>query len=163
VETGKELRVQEYIDVFYNEIIEHTFVPKRKLIEKRSGIKHTVLKTLFPGYVFINADMSIDLYYKLKKIPRLIKPLGTGDYYSPVDASEIDTIKKLVGEGDTIDFSDIFYVNSKVYIKSGPLLGMEGVIRRINKHHERAQVVLYLMGSPKTVEIGINVLMSNSE
>ncbi|MCX7923139.1 MAG: KOW motif-containing protein [Clostridia bacterium] len=36
--------------------------------------------------------------------------------------------------------------NSKVLVKDGPLYGMEGIIKKVNKHTNRAKIQLNFMG-----------------
>jgi len=38
------------------------------------------------------------------------------------------------------------------------LSGVKGIIRKINKHNNRAKVQLNLMGEPRMVDIGVEIL-----
>ena len=161
VETGRETLVQKWIQYFFNQSICYSLVPKRRLIEKKKGQKHTVIRILFPGYVFIKTDMCIEYYYKLSQIPRLIKILNNGTYYSQIDEIEMASILKLVGDNNIIDYSRLFIENSKVCVKDGPLLGMEGILRKVDKHNNRAKIELFLMGAPRLIDVGIEMIYAS--
>ena len=158
VETGKESSIQKCIEHWFDKSVCYSLVPKRRLTEQKQGKKYQVVRTMFPGYVFINTDMCIEYYYKLISIPRVIKILNNGTYYSRIENEEIAPILRLVNNGEIIDYSRIFIVNSRVLVKSGPLHGMEGIIRRVDKRKGRAQISLDLLGSPKLFDLGVEIL-----
>lgn len=158
VETGREMLIQKWIKYFFEPSVCHSLIPKRRLIERRQGKNYEVVKVLFPGYVFINTDMCIEYYYKLADIPGLLRILNNGSYYSKIDESEMHPILKLIGNGDTIDYSKVFIKNSRIYVKSGPLYGSEGIIESIDKHHKRAHIMLDFIDSPKIINVGIELL-----
>lgn len=158
VKTGKEEIVKSWLDLQFSSESMYCIVPKRKLREKREGKYHHVLRTIFPGYVFTRLDMDIHKYKSLLKIPGIIKVLNNGTYYSKVDESEISVILRLLGEGEVIDYSKIYTEGSKIFIKDGPLYGMEGVIKRVDKHKSRARVLLKLLGEERYIDVGIELL-----
>ncbi|MFZ5986036.1 MAG: antiterminator LoaP [Bacillota bacterium] len=159
VETGAEETVEQYIYYHFDKSKCCLVIPKRRLMEVKNGVSSQVTRTLFPGYIFINVDMNADIYHKLRKIPKIYKVINQGgDYYSQVSDEEMKYILRLVKNSNTIDFSQVLIENSEVHVCSGPLLGMEGLIKKIDKRRGRAKVVLNLMGSPKTVDLGVNIL-----
>ncbi|MRA76150.1 transcription antiterminator, partial [Bacillus thuringiensis] len=56
------------------------------------------------------------------------------------------------------DYSKVYIENSKVTVASGPLKGMEGIIKKIDKRKRRAKLCLSFMGLDKMVNVGIEVL-----
>ena len=157
VETGKEEGVQKWIDYYFDKETQRNMVPKKRLIEKKGGKPYSVIKKLFPGYVFICIDMDLEKYKILKNIPNLIRFLNTGAYYSPIDDSEMSVILRLVGD-DIIGYSRIFDENSKILVKEGCLYGMEGIIKKVDKHKNRAKIQLNFMGEPQMVDVGVEII-----
>lgn len=157
VETGQEEVVQKYIYYNYGNSM-HTIIPKRKIPEKRNGKHFGVLKKLFPGYILLNADLDDNKYYVIKHIPKLIKILGNGTYYSSIDEDEISVILKLIDYRGVIDYSKIYIEGLRVFVKEGPLMGFEGMIKKVNKHTNRARVQLNFMGELRLVDVGIELL-----
>jgi len=159
VETGKEEEVQKWLDHYFNENTQRNMVPKRRLIEKKGGESYPVIKKLFPGYVFIWIDMDLEKYKIIKNIPNLIRFLSTGAYYSPIDDSEMSVILRLVGdEDDMIGYSRILVEDSKILVKEGCLCGMEGIIKTVDKHRNRAKIQLDFMGEQRLVDVGIEIV-----
>jgi len=65
---------------------------------------------------------------------------------------------KLIGNDGIIDYSKVYIENSRVSVKFGPLLGMEGAIKRIDKRKGRATIILNFLGEPRLVDVGIEIL-----
>lgn len=158
VETGKEEIVQKWLRFNFSEEILHSLIPQRKLKEKRLGKIYHVIKKLFPGYIFIYTNMDFCKYKILKSIPGLIRVLATDAYYTMIDKNEMEVILKLTSDNPIIDYSKIFIENSRVYVKSGPLYGMEGFIKKVSKHTNRAKVQLNFMGELRTFDLGVEIL-----
>ncbi|MDF2519378.1 MAG: transcription antiterminator [Clostridia bacterium] len=160
VKTGEEEKVRNWI---YTQTIAeqcNCIVPKRKIKERKSGREYEVTRILFPGYVFINIDMDFEHYYKIKSIPKILKILGCGSYFTEIQPNEMTPILRLIKEDGIIDYSNVIIENSIVTVKSGPLKGMEVQIKKIDKRKERAQVLLNFMGVPTLVHLGVKVIMN---
>lgn len=158
VETGKESLIQRWIKVFLNSNSCYSIFPKRLVTEKRNGVIEHVEKPLFPGYVFINIDMSPKNYYSLKKIPRFFKVLNNGEYYSKLNDYDIEVILKLTQNSNIIDYSRVFIENSNIVICEGPLKGMEGLIKKIDKRKKRATVEIQFLNKSRLVNLGIEFI-----
>lgn len=157
-QTGQEYFTQKWISKLFSKDICNAIVPQRILTERKGGKKYQIIRTLFPGYVFLNTNMNEKIYYKLKDIPSTIKILGYDNYYSKVDQSEISLILKLMGNSDIITYSKVIIESSDIYVTSGPLKGNEEIIKKINKRKQRATVALNLMNDIKTIDLGIELI-----
>ncbi|WP_265445540.1 antiterminator LoaP [Acetivibrio straminisolvens] len=161
VKTGAEEDVDKFLHYHFDDNECYSIVPKRKLTEVRKGQRYEVIKTFFPGYVLINLDMDTSIYYVIKKIPKVYNILRQdGEYYSSISDEEINPILRLLKDTDLIDYSKIFIENSKVIVNSGPLLGLEGIIRKVDKRRGRAKVALNFMGSERIIDLGVEILNS---
>lgn len=161
VKTGKENDVQKWLQFAFNESVLHCIVPKRKLTERKNGKVYSVIRTLFSGYVLINTEMNNIIYKKIVDIPNCINILGNGTYYTKIDQQEISTILSLTRDTEVLDCSKIYIENSKIIVKSGPLRGMEGIIRKIDTRKNRAKVSINFMNCEKMVDLGIELITQN--
>ncbi|MBU8854947.1 antiterminator LoaP [Bacillus sp. FJAT-26377] len=167
VETGKEEIVQKFLRVHFDKSTLHSFSPKRKIPEKKAGKVYNALRTIFPGYVLIRTNMTPDIFYKIKEIPNCYKMVNNGDvyskergvYYSKIEDEEIDPIIKLINPEGIIEYSKIYAANSKVLVKGGPLKGMEAIIKKVDKHKNRAKILLNFMGKERLIDVGIITLI----
>lgn len=175
VKTGQEEFVKHLIKKHFDELTMEVMVPKRKIRERRQGKFNEVSKVVFPGYVFLNTHMNIDLYYKLKKIPKCFRLLNSYRYgidymsgevsrnketsvFSPIEEKEITPILQLLKKTEEIGFSQIYAENSEIKVISGPLKGLEGIIKKIDRRKNRAKIALHFMGTVRLVDVGIEVL-----
>ena len=163
VKTGEEENVRQYFDYHFNQLDYKLFIPKKKINERKNGKVYCVVKTLFPGYVFIQMVMDIKLYYIIKYIPKVYKILNyTDEFYSKIDNEEMQMILNLTDDNNIIGYSKILVENSKIFIKSGPLKGLEGFIKKIDKKKSRLKIALNLMGTERIVELGIELIKCGS-
>jgi transcriptional antiterminator NusG len=113
---------------------------------------------MFPGYVLIKTEMTATIYRKIISIPESIRVLNNGNYYSKIDEEQITPILKLMGDEGVVSYSQIYIENSTVFVKSGPLKGLEGMICKIDRRKGRAKVLINFMNSYKTIDVGIEFL-----
>ena len=134
-------------------------VPTRELRERKSGKWQVIRRKLCPGYILMKANMNIDVYYKLKKIPGIIKLLRDDNEILAVDEREIRTLNMLLGnEGNNIGISKLYKENDEIRIIAGPLSGMEGQIRKIDFRKGRAKLNLSFMNEERIVELGFELV-----
>jgi len=134
-------------------------VPTRIMKERKNGIWHSKKRVLMQGYVFLYTDMKdTATYYLVKGVPGIIKILG--DENGPVFIREEQTtlLLRLTQDGDPLGLSEIFIEGGKITVKSGPLLGLEGRIVKLDARRMRAKVNIELMGEPRVVELAVNVI-----
>ena len=74
------------------------------------------------------------------------------------DQEEISPLLKLIGNGEIIDYSEIILENSRVLVKSGPLQGLENIIKKVDKRKNRAKIILNFIGTEKVIDVGIKVI-----
>lgn len=158
VETGKEELIRDWLNLYFHKSVLYSIVPKKKVAEKKNGNLVEVLKKLFPGYVLIYTKMTSEVYYKIKSNPNFIKILGNGDYYTKIPQIEIEPILSLLNDRQILECSQIITEDSDVKVISGPLLGMEAIIKKINKRKRRAKILLNFHGTEKLIDVGIEVL-----
>ena len=121
----------------------------------------TLRKVLFPGYVFVITDEAEELYKKLKKITGLTKLLGTGREIVPISEDEQTFLRKFCGKEQVAVMSEGIIEGSQVRVTSGPLLGMEGYIRRIDRHKRKAWLEMELFGRKQMIQAGLEVVAKN--
>lgn len=150
VMTGKELDIRNHLQ---KKGIK-AWTPRKTVMERKNGVWKTSIKLLFPSYVLVKIDLDASIYYYLKPLPGVIKFLGT-KAPEPVSEDEIAVIARLTGEDDMLEISNIYIEGSCIKVVSGPLVGLEGKIIKLEPRRQRAKVNISLMGQPRIVEIGI--------
>ncbi len=155
--TEEEIRLQCRKKI-EEEILTECFIPHYE--EKRSVCgKWTVIrKVLFPGYVFVGTEEMEKLYEKLKIVIGLTKLLGTGETIVPLTEEEVSFLKRFGGREQVVGMSEGIIEHAKVIITSGPLQGMEGYIRKIDRHKRRAYLELPMFGRNQQVQVGLEIV-----
>lgn len=156
--SGKEERVQKLLKLAFDSELS-CLIPKRKLYEKKNGIFSEVVRKLFPGYVFINTILQADSFHQIKRTPHVIRLLNHGgNYYTPIPEQEMVPILRLVGNDHIVESSKVYIENSKVIVMEGPLYGLEGIIKKVDKRKKRAKILLNLYDNIKFIDVSIDIL-----
>lgn len=155
VNTNQEEKVKRILEKEMEEGYKF-IVPTRELRERKKGEWHYVRKKLFPGYVLIKTSMNIENYYKFKKIPGIIKLLRNEEEILTVSEKELKVLQMLLNNTENnIGISTIYRDKDNIRIISGPLLGLEGQIIKIDSRKGRAKVNFNFMNEVRILELGI--------
>ena len=92
------------------------------------------------------SERLIDLYTSLRKIAGMTKLLGTGEEIVPLTEDEIELLKKMRAGERPLELSQGIIKNGIVTIPEGPLEGMEGCIRRIDRHKRKVWLEIKMFG-----------------
>ena len=157
VATGEEDKVKERIHFRMKDEIK-ALVPKRRMRERKEGKWDDKIRTLFPGYVLLTGQMDNQKYSFIRDVPGVIRLLKDGDGPQEIHEREIRLISKLTYDNEIIGSSSIFVQGEKIVVIDGPLLGLEGNIKSIDKRKGRVKVLLNLMGEPREVELSVTMI-----
>ncbi|NQX71563.1 antiterminator LoaP [Paenibacillus alba] len=180
VETGKEEITKDFINKKLSKSNIRCIIPKRKVPEKKQGITYHCIKLMFPGYVLIELKLDYKIYYQLKEIPTLIRLLNYNSpkyYYTPdedegfdesdcfkkINSKEMQFLIKLIGDEGILDYSELFIENSNVTVLSGPLKNREGIIKRVDKHKNRAKVEFNFLDRVCILDVGVQILYTKDD
>lgn len=102
------------------------------LYEKMSRWKDRHVKVqlpLFSGYVFVRMALSEKL--RAVQVPGVVRLVGFGGQATPIDGEEMEALQRSLGGGGR--FAEpwpYLTVGRRVRIKSGPLVGLQGILVR---------------------------------
>lgn len=137
--------------------MERCFIPYYEEKKKQNGTWNTLQKVLFPGYIFMITEDVEKLFFHLKTIEGMTKLIGTGQDIIPLKEEEITFLKHFGGEEQIVSMSEGIIEGTQVIITSGPLMGMEGLIQKIDRHKRKAWLDLELFGRMQQVEVGLEI------
>jgi transcriptional antiterminator NusG len=140
------------------EVMERCFIPYYELKRRTQGKWEKERKILFPGYLFVVTEDIDGLFHELKLVSGLTKLIGVGDDIVPLEESEVKLLKRFGGEAQVVHMSEGIIENSEVKILSGPLEGMEGWVKKIDRHKRKAWLELELFGGIQRVEVGLEII-----
>ena len=113
---------------------------------KKDGVFEKRIKPLFPGYIFVITNEIRKFYDAFKFVDGFKKVLTDGEDFAPIRQEEADFIAGITDKDRNISLSEGYIVNSKIIVTSGPLLGREGIIKKIDRHKRLAYIEFDFMG-----------------
>jgi len=114
------------------EIPVESFLPQVKTVRQWSDRKKTVIKSLFPSYVFVYIKSSLEFHQALS-VYGACAYIRFGKTYARVSEKEINQIKVLTGDTNILDFEitpQLPKVGDTKRIIHGPLSGLNCEIVR---------------------------------
>lgn len=113
---------------------------------------------MFPGYVFMVTDEADRLGDELLRIKGQTKLLEMDDRVLSLSKAEEDFLKAFGGKEQTIEMSEGVIERSKVRVYSGPLVGKERYICKIDRHKRRAFIELPMLGQRRRIQVGLEIV-----
>ena len=140
------------------DVLKRCYIPYYKESRRVRGERRELRKVLFPGYLILVAEELKPLENWLKKAGLHIRLLRSGEMIVPLTEKEQRLLLRLGGDEQVMEMSEGIIVNSEARIYSGPLQGLEGFIRRIDRHKRKAWVELPMFGRMQLVEVGVEIV-----
>lgn len=141
--------------------------PKKEVCEKRQGKTSVVQRPLFPGYIFIfwdGEDESDFPFYEIRRVPNVIRFLGYDDRSHALKGKDQSFAKWIHMYDGCITQSKVVYrEGQKIHICSGPLLGFDGNVIKVDKHHKRITVRFEIGETCSDVSFTVDFLEQNSQ
>lgn len=88
----------------------------------------------------------------------MTKVLQAENAWLPLYAEEENFLKRLMGEERVVRLSKGYIEGDKVIIKEGPIQGLEGMIRKIDRHKRIAIIEVELFMRKVEVSIGLGIV-----
>ena len=160
VRTGAEKNAKRQCEKnIPGEVLERCFIPYYEEQRHVRGEWITLKRILFPGYIFVVTSNLKNLHDGLKTVVGLTKLLGSGHDIVPLTKAEICFVVRFGGEGLVVEMSEGIIEGSQVKVISGPLIGMEGYIRKIDRHKRKAWLEAEMFGRKQRIQVGLEIVM----
>lgn len=159
--TGKEDIVKdEILAQIGQEKKEKIHILTRERKQKYRGEWQIRKEKLFPGYLFMDLEASqVELVLQaLRRATEHAKVLKTGDELFPIHEEEEQLLRRLTGDTTNVAVSVGVIVGDKIIVKEGPLIGMEGMIKRIDRHKRMAVLEVELFNRVSEVKVGLEIV-----
>lgn len=164
VQTGSEEKIRTQCETLIPQsVLQQCFIPYYEEQRKLHGKWNLLKKVLFPGYIFMVTEELDELRFRLKRVQGMTKILGTGDEIVPLTEEEVLFMQKFGGEKQIVEISKGILEGNQVRILSGPLIGKETLIQKIDYHKRRAYLELEMFGRMQRICLGLEVKMEKVE
>lgn len=129
--------------------VEH-FLPTYQTARRWKDRQKRLLLPLFPGYLFVR--IPFDQRRSVLVIPGVVQIVGFGDRPAPIGDDEIESLRKILSEGATVEPHPYLAVGRRVRIARGVLAGLEGALVR-KKGYLRLLISIELIRQSATIEV----------
>ena len=151
--TGREeqmlMACERHID--NKALLSKCFLPLRQEIFHAAGEWHMQTKKLLPGYLFLASDDPKQLTEQCKKNHMLAK----NDELIFLNEQDMGLFS--LTRNGIIEMSKGIIVNGKLKIISGPLMGKESTIKKIDRHKRKAWVSVNLFRKERLIVVGLEI------
>lgn len=137
----------------------HILIPEHRVIELKNGEKKISDKKLYPGYVFILANIDEEVWHCINsanKVSRFVNE-RTGCLPQPIPKKEVISIINSLDSVDTKPKQKVMYnENDTVRINGGPFEGFNGVIKAVNYNKNMLNVIVSIFGRDTPIDLKFN-------
>ncbi|MCI9297556.1 MAG: transcription termination/antitermination protein NusG [Lachnospiraceae bacterium] len=123
-------------------------VPLQDVMEMKNGVRKTVQKKMFPGYVLINMVMNDDTWYVVRNTRGVTGFVGPGSKPVPLTEAEMKPLGIKV-DNITIDFSE----GDTIVVVAGAWKNTVGVVQKIDFSKQSVTINVDMFGRDTPVEI----------
>ena len=183
VAPGEEIKTEVHImailpDNLYGECFHLT----RHMKKRFHGRWVDVQEKLLPGYVFITTENVRKLFLELKKVPMFTGIVGRDGWnFVAMQDSDVEWLEKIrkrgiysIAENKNIDNVDAPWYEvglsqvsveegNQIRIVSGPLKGIEGMVKKIHLHKRIAEVEIPFMKQKTAIFLGVELVEKKFE
>lgn len=161
VMAGQEQKIADVIRSLIGkslgEEVSDAIVPCKKVVKIKKGQKVQEDQKLFPGYVFVKANLSSDAYNIINAIPKSMSFLGGKNHPQPVAESKMKDIFSLLStENVATSKAQIFEVGETLNIIEGPFESFSGSVENYDAEKQRVRISVLIFGRATSVELDLN-------
>ena len=127
-------------------------VPMVEVTETKDGVKKTVSKKMYPGYVLIEMIMNDETWYVVRNTRGVTGFVGPGS--KPVPLSDAEVRAYLQGDStERVDVEVDFEIGDTLSVVNGTWDGTVGVVKVINMKKHTVTISVEMFGRETPVEI----------
>jgi len=163
--TGQEAKVKESIDRRLDkeemrEVLDQVLIPTEKVSEVKKGVKSTIVRKFFPGYVLVhlklyddNRQVNEKAWYFVRETPGVIGFVG-GEKPAPLRPEEVDVLLFQVEEKkEKVKPKVIYDLGETVKITDGPFMNFTGTVDEVDADRGKLRVSVAIFGRSAPVEL----------
>lgn len=130
-------------------------VPSEEVVEVKNGQKTVSERRLFPGYVFVEMEMTDDTWHLVKNTSKVTGFIGgKSNKPTPIAPHEVAKIMQQVQEGVEKPRPKVLYeIGEVIRIKDGPFTDFNGNVEEVNYEKSKVRVTVTIFGRATPVDL----------
>lgn len=159
-ETAKRLIDERADPSTFSEV----FVPRYRASRKAAGEWEFYYPVLTPGYIIVDTCKIGAFEAQLRKVPAFTRLLGDDAGFKPLDREERVWLEAWTKPDDRVVEGSIGRIDKgRLKILSGPLIGREADIVKVNRRKRKATIRMMVMGREKEVTLELEIVGKTTE
>ena len=138
------------------ENITDVVVPTKNIIKIKKGQKTQEVQKLFPGYVFINTNLSGEISNLVTSIPKVMGFLGSKNNPKPVTDKKMSEILDLSTSSEENDKNNVYELGETLNIIEGPFESFSGSVEEFDSEKKKIKISVSIFGRATSVELDVN-------
>ena len=150
VKASLEERIRQYsMQEQFGEIL----IPREQVTETRGTAKRVTSRTFYPGYMFVQMNLTDESWHLVKDTPKVSGFVG-GRYPTAVPASQINLVAQQVAEGAAKPKPRVvFEQGDHVRVIEGAFANFTGTIEEVKPEKQKVRVLVSIFGRATPVEL----------
>ncbi len=164
--SGHEKRVKRTLEDYIRrqsseDMFGDILVPTEEVMEMRAGQKRTTERNFYPGYVFIEMEMTPESWHLVNSIPQISSFIG-GKEPTPISEQEAQTIKEQVQAGVNNPRPRFYFQPGElIRVIDGPFEDFNGTVEDVNYEKNKLRVSVAIFGRSTPVELDFSQVTKN--
>ena len=136
--------------------------PRRQINIRHKGVIKPSTAAVFPGYVFIEAERDdiLSHQWKFRHTDGFYRFLKSNQDIRPLEDRNLDLVLHFIKKaGPVAGVSRVYFNdNARIVVVEGPLMGLEGMIIKVDKRKKRAKIKLDLYDDSFAIDLAFEVI-----
>jgi len=129
-------------------------IPSENVVELVKGKKATRSRKFFPGYIFVQMNLTDETWHIVKNASKVTGFVGSKVKPPEVPEEEVMRVTKQMAQGAEKTQPKVkFSVGENVTVVDGPFSGFNGAVEEINQEKGKVKVLVSIFGRPTPVEL----------
>lgn len=161
VKTGEEERFKrKALELFKPQESDIKFYYFQRTLKTSHGIPYE--KPLFPGYLFFQIEnLTPQVVQALKKVEGFIRILIDTINPNKILGPQLEELRLFMTHGEHLGISKVeFLPGQNLRVISGPLMGLEGKVYKVNKKRGRITIITSLCNDDRRIDLAFECVQA---
>ncbi len=128
-------------------------VPTEEELEFKDGKKKTVQRRVYPGYVFVEMELTDDSWYVVRNTQSVTGFVSPGSKPVPLPEDEVKKLKQIMGMEAPTRVKLHLEVGQTIRVTHGPFQDFHGLVDEVTPDREKVRVLISIFGRETPVEL----------
>jgi len=135
-------------------LFEDVLVPQENVVEMKKGVKRTMKRQFFPGYMLVRMELNETTWHIVKGTPKVTGFVGGSMSPPVVPDEEVRRITSQIEEGTLKPKPKVeFEKGENVRVVSGPFNTFTGIVDEVHEGKGKLKVMVSIFGRSTPIEL----------